>query len=85
MSEVLQENILASVVVALAITAALEATDPPQEDSDKPRCKNSRKGLVCERPPLQGHIFCNECRIATGGYNRYPKGARSLKEDDNEA
>jgi hypothetical protein len=38
------------------------------------RCANRSsepQGEKCTKPQVKGHIYCNECRIANGGYNRH--------------
>ena len=37
----------------------------------KTPCANRNEAKKCERPALPLHIFCNECRVALGGYLRY--------------
>lgn len=34
-------------------------------------CANSNKEQSCQRIATPGHIYCNPCRVANGGYNRY--------------
>jgi hypothetical protein len=40
------------------------------------RCENQGKTaqIRCDNLALPGHIYCNSCRIANGGYNRYSPG-----------
>jgi hypothetical protein len=40
-------------------------------------CANSNKEHRCGRDARIGHIYCNPCRLAHGGYNRYSRPALS--------
>jgi hypothetical protein len=36
------------------------------------RCaNNNEKQPLCRAAPTPGHIYCDPCRIACGGYDRY--------------
>ena len=39
------------------------------------RCANGNKEVRCENTRVLGHIYCNACRVALGGYNRYTSPA----------
>lgn len=34
-------------------------------------CANSSKEVRCEQRATPGHIYCKNCRIALGGYDRH--------------
>jgi hypothetical protein len=34
------------------------------------QCANHKPGEACPRKATPGHVFCNPCRLAHGGYNR---------------
>lgn len=34
-------------------------------------CANQNKETKCGRDAVPGHIYCNSCRLQTGGYNAY--------------
>ncbi len=42
-------------------------------------CANQSRepgGLKCKNRAVPGHIYCDPCRIALGGYNRYNRRAQ---------
>lgn len=46
----------------------------PHTDSKK--CANSNKHSRCNVDAALGHMYCTNCRVATGGYLRYNSPAR---------
>lgn len=41
-----------------------------------PRCANQSNepgGQKCSNDFVPGHIYCDPCRVANGGYNRYTR------------
>lgn len=37
--------------------------------------RDNSKAAKCERQASPGHVYCNPCRLATGGYDRYTPSA----------
>ena len=37
----------------------------------KPCANHTAKNRECARGATPGHIYCNPCRLTTGGYDRY--------------
>lgn len=61
-------------LVGLALALVLE-NDPyfPQHGAEGTCANSSREkhGPKCKRDAVKGHIYCDPCRLAVGGYNRY--------------
>jgi hypothetical protein len=34
-------------------------------------CANRGEQVQCKNYAVKGHIYCDPCRLQTGGYNRY--------------
>jgi hypothetical protein len=45
-------------------------------------CCNQNKETKCGRDKVPGHIYCNSCRVATGGFNRYNPPRQSQTHGD---
>lgn len=50
---------------------------PPLPHIDRKACANSNKYSRCDNKAETGHIYCTSCRLATGGYMRYNRSART--------
>jgi hypothetical protein len=47
---------------------------PTLKPAIKRQCANSTAQHSCAAKPLDGHIFCDRCRIASGGLDLKPSG-----------
>jgi len=53
------------------LIALINDTEHAAVQHGRGTCANQNKETKCGRNATPGHIYCNSCRLQTGGYSRY--------------
>jgi hypothetical protein len=65
----------------LALALLIENDPYLPQHSGQGTCANSSRekgGSKCKNAAVEGHIYCDPCRLALGGYHRYNRPAKRI-------